>query len=85
MISSTVGNEQAGDVLKEDPSAWSKKLIGAAGDLEEESGSVLVAGGLDPGSLSGGAEVLAGEASADEIGVSGGKRLSWSNVSDIAD
>jgi hypothetical protein len=36
-ISSTVGREQAGDVLKDDPASWSYKLICHPDVLEEES------------------------------------------------
>jgi hypothetical protein len=36
-ISSTLGTEQAGDVLNDDPAARSNKVVGAASELEEES------------------------------------------------
>ena len=62
-ISSTSGREQAGDILNENPSARSNKLIGEAGELEEEAGTL--AG--ESCSSSDNGEVLAGEAAAEEI------------------
>jgi hypothetical protein len=55
--------KESGNVLKEDPSAWANKLICDAGEFEEESGSL--AG--ETGAASGNTEVLAGEASAEEV------------------
>jgi hypothetical protein len=67
-ISSVGGTEQAGDVLNDDPSSRSNKLIGAAGELEEQPGSFPG----ESGSSSGDGEVLAGESSAEKI--NGGSR-----------
>jgi hypothetical protein len=62
-ISSTLGREQAGDVLNDDPSAWANKLICDSSELEEEPGARAV----EAGAASGNREVLAGEASAQEV------------------
>jgi hypothetical protein len=62
-ISSTVGTEQAGDVLKDQPSAWSKKLIGAPGELEEQARSLP----FDTSAFAGDAPVLTGDAAAEHV------------------
>lgn len=62
-ISATVGSEQAGDVLKEEPSAWANKLICDSGELEEESGP----GAGQSGSSSGDGEVLAGASATEKV------------------
>lgn len=62
-ISSTGGTEQAGDVLDEDPSARSNKLVGDSCELEEEA----AASSGEPGALAGDGEVLAGEPSDEDI------------------
>jgi hypothetical protein len=67
-ISSTGGREQAGDVLNEQPSSRSNKLIGDTGELEEQARPL-------PGETSastGNAEILAGEAATENI--NGGSR-----------
>jgi hypothetical protein len=54
-ITSVGGTEQAGDVLNDDPPGWSNKLIGTAGELEEQPGSFS----CEPCASAGDAEVLA--------------------------
>jgi hypothetical protein len=60
-VSSTIGRNEAWDVLEEAPRR--PGLLGDADDLPEEAG----AGALEPGSLPGNGEVLAGEPSDEEI------------------
>lgn len=67
-ISSTVGSEQAGDVLDNDPSTGSNKLVCKSGELEEES----AASAGEAGSSSGDGYVLAGESSDESIETDGG-------------
>jgi hypothetical protein len=62
-ISSTVGTEQAGDVLNDNPACRSNKVVGNAGELEEESRSLS----LEACAASGDGEVLAGESSAEKV------------------
>jgi hypothetical protein len=67
-ISSTGGTEQAGDVLNDDPSAGTNKLICDSGELEEQPGAFPG----EPGAASGDRQILAGESSAEKI--NGGSR-----------
>jgi hypothetical protein len=62
-ISSTVAGKKSGNVLNEDPSSVPNKVIGDSGELEEQAGSL--AG--ESCSSTGNGDVLAGEASAEEV------------------
>lgn len=77
-ISATGGTEQAGDILKEEPSSRSNKLVGNAGELEEQDGSVVG----ESSSLASDAESLTGRASTEEINTAGG--LIASTVGDLS-
>jgi hypothetical protein len=62
-ISSTVGSEQAGDVLNDDPSTGSNKLACDSGELEEQSAALT----CESRSSTGNADVLAGEPSNESV------------------
>lgn len=60
-IASLLGGKKSGNVLDEDPPSGWNKLIGAAGELEEETGAFPC---FESCASSGDGEVLAGETAA---------------------
>jgi len=66
-ISATVAGKKSGNVLNEEPSPIGENKVSDPGVLEEEAAALA----CEPGAASGDAEVLAGEASADEINTIG--------------